>query len=235
MFFRPRLKKLQFSLRAFLAICILLGGYLAIAIPRAHQQKRAADWIRSFGRTPYYSYQFAPSSLGIDLFYSIHFAFLTDKPVLDVSNLGQLEGLKHLELDSCGLSHISPLAKLTRLEVLSLNNNTIFDLRPLRNSRSLHDLSASGTQISEIAILASLPRLRSLDVSDTLVTDLTPLQKSSTLVTLDVSRTRVKSLLPLRSIKTLTTLIVRDVLITEEEIAILQEEIPNLKIQRENQ
>jgi len=61
MFFKPRLKKFQFSLRAFLATSILLGVYLGIAIPQAQQQKKVTDWVRSYGRTPYYSYQFDPT------------------------------------------------------------------------------------------------------------------------------------------------------------------------------
>jgi len=61
---------------------------------------------------------------------------------------------------------------------------------------------------------------------------LTALHNHVSLEFLDISSTQVKSLLPLKSAKTLRTLIVSGTLIAEDEIASLQEALPNLKIQR---
>ena len=249
MFLKPRLKKLQFSLRAFLAICILLGVYLAIAIPRAQQQKKVADWVRSYGRTPYYSYQMDPTGnyaktnkpwgprwlrelFGLDFFYSIRMVHLDDKHVGDISNLGKLHGLQHLELESCNLSGIEPLFNLRQRQLLSINKNAVSDLSPLRNTRTLRVLSANSTQISDISVMESLPSLRVLYIRSTQVSDLTPLRNHASLETLDISLTQVKSLEPLKSIKTLRTLIISGYPTNEDEITSLQEALPNLKIQR---
>ncbi|MCY2981587.1 MAG: leucine-rich repeat domain-containing protein [Planctomycetota bacterium] len=248
--FVRRLTKWQFSLRTFLAICILIGIYLGVAIPRAQQQKKAADWVRSFGRTPYYSYQFDPNGnytkthkpwgpnwfrelLGIDFFYAIRMVHLDDKHVGDISNISKLHGLKHLEVASCSLTSIEPLSELKSLEVLSINENRISDLTPLRNCRHLHLLSASSNaSISDISVVKSLPNLRVLYIDGTDVSDLAPLHNHRALEYLNISVTQVKSLEPLKSIKTLKTLKASSHSITDEEIANLQAAFPNLSVER---
>lgn len=239
----------RFSLRAVMILITVLCILLAYPIPRARRQKEVADWVRSFGRTPYYSYQLDPRGnyaqdlapwgptwlrqlIGIDFFYSIRMVHLDDKKLKDIALLARLDSLSHVELESCDLTTIEPLKELTRLEVVSINKNAIADLTPIENSRSLHLLSASSTDVSDLSPLRRLPNLKSLYLRRSKVDDLTALDNHPSLQTLDISQTMVKDLRPLRSVATLVNLDISGTSVTDADVTALQEALPKLIITR---
>ena len=56
---------------------------------------------------------------------------LDANPLTDIAPLASLTGLRALTLDETGVTDISPLAGLTALETLWLRNNQIEDYTPL--------------------------------------------------------------------------------------------------------
>ena len=64
---------------------------------------------------------------------------------------------------------MKPLARLTKLESLHLQDTLIRILAPLAGLTSLRSLDLKGTKISNLAPLAGLTNLRSLDLQGTQV------------------------------------------------------------------
>jgi Leucine-rich repeat (LRR) protein len=75
----------------------------------------------------------------------------------------------HLNLNHNQISDLTPLRRLTNLEVLSLSSNQVIDLSPLRGLTSLTHLSIDRNRINSIAPLTSLTNLELLILCDNLV------------------------------------------------------------------
>ncbi len=112
-------------------------------------------------------------------------------------------GKRSLILNGCQVSDLSPLAKLSTLEFLSLSNTQVSDLSPLAKLSTLKSLDLLNTQVSDLSPLAKLPTLKFLDLNYTQVSDLSPLAKLSTLKFLFLSDTQVSDLSPLAKLPTL--------------------------------
>ncbi len=83
-----------------------------------------------------------------------------------------------LFVDLAGRSDLTdgaPLARLTKLQVLSLNATGLTNLAPLAGLTELRGLSLTGPGVTDLAPLARLTKLQQLYLSRTRVTDLAPL------------------------------------------------------------
>ncbi len=115
-----------FSLRSFICVvtlvCVSIGWWVAAT----RRQKEVSDWIASFNRTPYYSYvldaqgrptrdadtplrKWITNRFGVDSVYSIQRVHLDNRPaVKDITLLSRLNDLRHVELEGCQLTDITP-------------------------------------------------------------------------------------------------------------------------------
>ncbi len=103
-----------------------------------------------------------------------------------------------ISLYKCNISDltriIAPLAALTQLTELILNDNQISDLKPLAALTQLTKLYLKGNQISDLKPLAALTQLTKLDLDNNWISDLTPLKHSLALQQLDLGYNPIKKL-----------------------------------------
>lgn len=103
-----------------------------------------------------------------------------------------------------GISDLSPLANLTQLQQLDLDNNNITDVSPLAKLTSLQELHLNSNKISDISVLSGLHNLTNLEVGYNSITDLTPLSGLHLLSNLNISGNAALS--NLNSLASLTNL-----------------------------
>jgi hypothetical protein len=103
--------------------------------------------------------------------------------ISDISPLASLTKLKRLELDqNRKISDITPLAGLTELEWLNLSDNMITDISPLLNLTKLKYLNLRYNQnIINISSLRNMIELEELKMAKASLNDLSPLQNLSKL------------------------------------------------------
>jgi len=238
----------SFSLRTALVLLTCFGIWLGWFVPRVQKQKRAVEWIRSFERQPYYSFQFntagfftngspdvpqwLTSTFGIDCFYSIQMIHLDDRPVGDISPVASLHYLRHFELTTGGISDLTPLQNLSRLEHLSVSQNPIDDISALARLKNLKRFYAFNTKIHDLEPLRSLPALENVALFRTEITDLSPLADHRKLAVLNISETNVSDIAPLRTCTALVDLDLSRTKVPAADIDALQELLPNCKITR---
>lgn len=144
---------------------------------------------------------------------------LSCNPVDDAAldSLSQLVALSQLLLDnpqgcplSTGLSDISPLARLYRLQHLSVDGNELSDLSPLSNLKGLRTLTATRNDIEDLSALSQLYQLTALSLSNNQITDLAALSQLPYLSTLSVAGNQIQDLSPVSDMNTLRALDVSD-------------------------
>jgi hypothetical protein len=137
---------------------------------------------------------------------------------LDANGKGlhNLTGLEHatnllsLDLgDNQYIADISPLAGLTNLTQLVLNQNRISDLSPLSGLTQLRELDVHHNQISDISPLAGLTRLQRLSLRENPVRDISVLSGLTMLDDLILSITEVSDISPLSGLRSLRRLDLR--------------------------
>ena len=116
-------------------------------------------------------------------------------------------GATYARFVSNGISDISPLAELTKLEELDLWNNRITDVSPLAKLTNLEELDLWGNQITDVTPLAGLKNLTKLVLVGNQVTDLTPLARLNKLTKLYLPKNQITDLAPLANLKSLTKLV----------------------------
>ena len=101
---------------------------------------------------------------------------LGENPITDISPLAQLTQLSLLRLnDIWGIIDISPLAHLTQLNWLDLDRNLIVDIRPLAGLTGLTSLDIRYNQIENLRSLANLTHLTALHLGGNPIEDIGPL------------------------------------------------------------
>lgn len=89
----------------------------------------------------------------------------------DMKLLSRLVGLSRLEMTSCNVSAIAPLAKLINLTELALDSNNITDVSPLAELSGLEALSLMANPLRSVAPLRQLKNLKQLYVDLDKVSD----------------------------------------------------------------
>ena len=105
---------------------------------------------------------------------------------------------------------LEPLAGLTWLERLTVNNQSIHDLNPLKDKEFLVELNVQNNPISSLSPIEGSTMLQLLNIENTQVNDFGPLSKMNELVTINASGTPVKSLKPLSGLLKLENLFVNN-------------------------
>ena len=104
--------------------------------------------------------------------------WLNSNRISDLSPLAGLTQLTHLHLNDPNdriISDITPLTNLTQLSTLYLAHNIISDITPLTNLTQLTELSLWNNSISDITPLAGLTQLTHLYLANNSISDITPL------------------------------------------------------------
>ncbi|KPA79928.1 hypothetical protein ABB37_04982 [Leptomonas pyrrhocoris] len=94
---------------------------------------------------------------------------LTEKLVLEKTKASKVEDVQRLDLWGEGLTDITFLSKLPKLEVLSLAANNTSSLKALRKCTSLQELYLRKNKISrlrEVTVLSAMPKLTVLWMMD---------------------------------------------------------------------
>ena len=96
--------------------------------------------------------------------------------IRDISPLAGLTNLTELDLQDNRIGDISPLAGLTNLITLYLNENDIRDISPLAGLTNLMTLYLDDNLIHDVTPLASLIYLEELSLANNPITDKSPLR-----------------------------------------------------------
>lgn len=101
--------------------------------------------------------------------------------------IGTLHNLTALDLTGCGLSTISALSGLTKLQSLILADNSIGNIAPLSGMTQLQTLDLSDNAVTSLAALLDLPALVSLRLTRCPLDALTPIAGCGQLQLLDIT------------------------------------------------
>jgi Leucine-rich repeat (LRR) protein len=97
---------------------------------------------------------------------------ITDK---NAASLARLTRLEHLSMTGGQLSDGAFLSNLKQLKTLELEDNRIAKIDPLKGLSRLEQLSLAGNQIEDLTPLSGLRQLRQLDLSNNRIREITPL------------------------------------------------------------
>ena len=121
--------------------------------------------------------------------------------ITDVSPLAGLTRLESLDISfNRRITDISPLAGLPRLESLDIFSNPITDISPLKNLPNLTKLRFSGPNFWQ---LADMVNLQYLDIAATKIADISPLAELKNLLNLNLSYNQIVDLTPLTELENL--------------------------------
>jgi internalin A len=133
---------------------------------------------------------------------------------LDITSVVGLEyatNLYTLRLgDNQYIADVTPLAGLTNLTTLILNQNSIADLSPLAGLVNLTELDVHHNQFRDIAPLAGMMKLRRLALRENAIRDISPLAGLTGIETLVLSLTEVNDISPLLGMRSLQHLDLRE-------------------------
>jgi internalin A len=121
-----------------------------------------------------------------------------------IQDLKPISTLNHLTVlyISGGVSDLSPLASMTKLEKLEIvGGGNISDLRPLAQMKNMSRLSLSGNRIVDITTLSRMVKLWDLNLSGNTISDVKPLSKLVNLTHLDLSKNQVSDIRSLSTLK----------------------------------
>ena len=117
---------------------------------------------------------------------------LGENPITDISPLAQLTQLSFLRLNDCWtIDDISPLANLTQLGWLDLDRNLIVDIGPLAGLTGLTSLDIRYNQIEDLSPLANLMHLTALHLGGNPIEDIGPLSNLTQLTFLRLNDNRL--------------------------------------------
>ena len=126
--------------------------------------------------------------------------------IADPMPLAGLTNLTWLSLDDNSIADPMPLAGLTNLTDLSLGDNSIADLMPLDGLTNLTELQLGNNSISDLTPLAGLTNLIRLYLNANFIADIDPLAGLTNLATLWLGDNAISDLTPLAGLTNLTEL-----------------------------
>lgn len=134
---------------------------------------------------------------------------------VDFAFLGQMPQLETLQLDSTGLSELSPMVNLLELQTADLSYNRISDLSALKELAKLNDLKLFHNLINDIRPLAALTELTRLNLETNKIVDIKPLAALRKLGELNLAENRIIDIYALQQMPVLATLNLSDNLVSD--------------------
>lgn len=157
----------------------------------------------------------------------------------DLEPLCHMYSLESLHISSKNLEDITPIGKLINLKNLSIGGSQhngmgfsgkLWDISPIENLINLETLSISDCQIEDIEAVRKLSKLTVLWIYKTSVKDIAPLEKLVMLEDLRLHNNNISDISALENLKELEYLTLTGNPIVEEQLARLQEYLPNCEI-----
>lgn len=112
--------------------------------------------------------------------------YIDNNPVSDISALENLN-LNVLSLNSTGLSDVSPLAKITNLRELYINDNNIETLTPLNNCEGIQIISVNNNKLSNLSGLEHSLKLAEVYAQSNNINSLEGLENATILSTVNLN------------------------------------------------
>ncbi|MEK6478163.1 leucine-rich repeat domain-containing protein [Catalinimonas sp. 4WD22] len=131
---------------------------------------------------------------------------LTGNKITDISPLSNLKKLKFLDLYFSEVKDISPLKDLTNLQYLDLREGWSDDISSLANLINLIYLDLYWCRIRDISPLVRLKKLRYLLLRDNQLEDISPLSILESLEVLNLSENSIKDISPISKLTELKSL-----------------------------
>jgi len=107
--------------------------------------------------------------------------------------LSRLRNLTLLNISNTGISDITPLRNLSKLQTLFAADNMIKVIDPLKYSTNLIYVDLSNTQVENVDLLASAAKLTELNLAGTNVTDVSVLSRNTSLTWLSLAKSSFKN------------------------------------------
>ncbi len=103
---------------------------------------------------------------GLEFFVTVHFLFLYNNDISDLTPLADLDEIFALGLAGNNITDLSPLAGMTGLRQLIVGENPLSDITPLANMSRLGWLRLNSTQVTNFTTLYGLDSLMELDLGN---------------------------------------------------------------------
>ncbi|MBN1362030.1 MAG: leucine-rich repeat domain-containing protein [Sedimentisphaerales bacterium] len=129
--------------------------------------------------------------------------------LFSLTGLEYAANLSELDVPFNDISDLSPLAGLTELDSIVINNNQIGDVSALSGLTKLTHLDVHDNQISSISALSGLTNLQTLVIRLNPISDLGPMSEMSDLRDLDVHLAEVSDVSPLSGLTNLERLVLQ--------------------------
>lgn len=108
----------------------------------------------------------------------LEFLDVSENELSDISFVSELANLEVLYVEgNKGISDITPLSTLEKLEALSISNTAVKDIESLCTLKKLEELSAAGNGIDNLDPISALENLIWLDVRNNNIFDVSSLSK----------------------------------------------------------
>ena len=130
--------------------------------------------------------------------------------ITDISPLAGLTSLTTLYLNDNSITDISALDDLTALTTLYLTNNSITVITALDELTALISLGLGNNSITDISALAALTALTTLNLTNNSISNISHLEDLTALTTLNLKANSVSNISKLAALTALTTLDLRD-------------------------
>jgi hypothetical protein len=130
--------------------------------------------------------------------------------IRDIAPLAGLTKLRTLVLNNSLISDLSPLSGLHDLEYLDIHENAYTDISPLASLVNLRYLNIHENQFSDISALSGLSNLETLIANFALINDVSPLAGLIHLSTLNLENNEISDISALSSLTSLQDLNLRD-------------------------
>jgi len=126
--------------------------------------------------------------------------------ISDLTPLIKLNKLEVLNLEENNISNIKPLTKLKQLKELNLSSNYIEDFSPFEEMISLKRLDLSNTKLKNINSLSNLKKMEELDLSINSIENISDLKGLHNLKKLDLSNNEITDINSLSNLRKLEEL-----------------------------
>lgn len=110
-------------------------------------------------------------------FPQMHSLWLYLNKIEDISPLATLTSLQHLPLNNNKIEDISPLQNLSQLQTLNLGDNPLASIDALGSLSQLEELHLYSNGITKLEVLSNLEQLQVLRAFNNNISDITPLSK----------------------------------------------------------
>jgi len=151
-------------------------------------------------------------------------------PIYDLEPIAGLTQIETLDIEESKLTDISPLAGLTALRNLYIGGNQITDISPLSSLIYLVDLDLENNQISDLSPLSNLTTLEQIKLHDNNLSVISPLSSLEKLTELDIGNNGITDFSALTNLSVLSELKLDGNPITASQKAMLEEALPNTYI-----